>query len=116
MVEECKSAETGVGATIAPHSQLWNGICADFVNPAKHMSAMGKSMTLAAFPPMVPSLSTALRLSSCPEFARSKRASTKPTPPSIFIHKALDAFFIAVGVPSCAMSANEHSDVTSQKK
>ena len=26
MVDECRSAEVGVGATIAPSSQVWNGI------------------------------------------------------------------------------------------
>ena len=26
MVDECRSAEVGVGATMAPSSQVWNGI------------------------------------------------------------------------------------------
>ena len=34
MVEECRSAEVGVGATMAPSSQVWNGICAALVMPA----------------------------------------------------------------------------------
>ena len=41
MVEECSRAETGVGATIAPHSQLWNGTWAALVKPAKHIRTMG---------------------------------------------------------------------------
>ena len=43
MVLECNSADTGVGATIAPSSQLENGSWADFVMPAKHNSAAGRS-------------------------------------------------------------------------
>lgn len=33
-VEECTSAETGVGASMAAGSQLENGACADLVNLA----------------------------------------------------------------------------------
>ena len=43
MVLECNSADTGVGATIAPSNQLENGSWADFVMPAKHNSAAGRS-------------------------------------------------------------------------
>ena len=39
MVEECRSAEVGVGATIAPRSHPEKGIIADFVNPQKTRSA-----------------------------------------------------------------------------
>ncbi|MNE77955.1 hypothetical protein D3C80_1743170 [compost metagenome] len=31
MVAECKYADTGVGAFIAPGNQKWKGNCADFV-------------------------------------------------------------------------------------
>ncbi len=34
MVDECSSAEVGVGATMAPSSHVWNGICAALVRPA----------------------------------------------------------------------------------
>ena len=34
IVEECRSAEVGVGATIAPRSHVWKGICAALVMPA----------------------------------------------------------------------------------
>ena len=43
MVLECNSADTGVGATIAPSNQLENGSWADFVMPAKHNNAAGRS-------------------------------------------------------------------------
>lgn len=33
-MDECTSADTGVGAAIAAGNHLENGICADFVNPA----------------------------------------------------------------------------------
>ena len=33
-VEECSNALVGVGATMAPSSQVWKGICAAFVRPA----------------------------------------------------------------------------------
>ena len=57
MVLECSSAETGVGATIAPRSQLWNGNWADLANPARQSSPMGSSaaedMTAARVSPPV---------------------------------------------------------------
>ena len=42
MVEECRSALVGVGATIAPRSHVWNGICAAFVMPANASSGHGQ--------------------------------------------------------------------------
>ncbi len=41
MVLECRRADTGVGATIAPVSQVENGIWAALVRPATAMSAAG---------------------------------------------------------------------------
>ena len=46
MVAECNRAETGVGATIAPHSQLSKGTCADFVKAARQKKAKGKRMAV----------------------------------------------------------------------
>ena len=46
MVDECRSAEVGVGATIAPRSHVWKGICAAFVMPANASKVTG-SMTSA---------------------------------------------------------------------
>ena len=43
MVEEWRSADVGVGATIAPKSQPEKGIIADFVNPQKTRSATASS-------------------------------------------------------------------------
>ena len=39
MVAECRKAETGVGAAIAPGSQKWNGNCADLVKAPSRNSA-----------------------------------------------------------------------------
>ncbi len=41
IVEECSSAEVGVGATIAPKSQLWKGNCAALVKAASASSSTG---------------------------------------------------------------------------
>ena len=38
IVAECRYVLTGVGATIAPGSQEWNGIWADFVNAPSRIS------------------------------------------------------------------------------
>ena len=48
MVDEWSSAEVGVGATMAPSSHVWNGICAAFVRPA-NASAHTGSTTSAGF-------------------------------------------------------------------
>lgn len=52
MVEECKSAEVGVGATMAPRSQVWNGICAALVMPAKASAVTAKVVRAGLFWPM----------------------------------------------------------------
>ena len=41
IVDEWSNADVGVGATIAPSSQLLNGICAAFVIPANAKNAAG---------------------------------------------------------------------------
>ena len=52
MVEECNSAEVGVGATMAPRSQVWNGICAALVMPAKARAVTAKVVRAGLFWPM----------------------------------------------------------------
>jgi hypothetical protein len=42
MVAECSSADTGVGATMAPSNQDWKGTWADLVKAAKAMKPSGK--------------------------------------------------------------------------
>ncbi len=41
MVDECSRALVGVGATIAPNSQVWNGICAALVSAASDSRMTG---------------------------------------------------------------------------
>ena len=43
MVEEWSRADVGVGATIAPRSQVWNGIWAAFVRPANASAVTGST-------------------------------------------------------------------------
>ena len=43
MVEECSSADVGVGATMAPRSHVWNGICAALVRPANASAVTGST-------------------------------------------------------------------------
>jgi|GEM_PF-4127984 len=50
MVEECRRAETGVGATMAPSSQLWKGSCAALVKPARAMSAKATKAMVPRLP------------------------------------------------------------------
>ncbi|OPX61015.1 MAG: hypothetical protein A4E29_01015 [Methanomassiliicoccales archaeon PtaB.Bin134] len=56
IVAECSSAETGVGATIAPSNQDWNGACADLVRAATESIARGRSASSLA-----PEMGKALR-------------------------------------------------------
>ena len=51
MVDECSNAEVGVGATIAPSSQVWKGICAAFVMPAKLKQVSGRTTRAGATVP-----------------------------------------------------------------
>jgi hypothetical protein len=48
IVEECSNALTGVGATMAPKSQLENGICAPFIKAAIAINATGKIILVFA--------------------------------------------------------------------
>ena len=50
MVDECSSAEVGVGATMAPSSQPENGIIAALVKPQNTNRATIISTDFASFP------------------------------------------------------------------
>ena len=52
MVEECRRALVGVGATMAPRSQVWNGICAALVMPAKARAVTARPVRAGLFWPM----------------------------------------------------------------
>ena len=51
MVAECRRAEVGVGATMAPRSQVWKGICAAFVRPASARQASGTAASAGCSTP-----------------------------------------------------------------
>ena len=67
MVDECRSADVGVGATIAPRSQVWKGICAAFVSPANASSVTG-SATSAGY--ALPSSTNVAKESGIPKTPR----------------------------------------------
>ncbi len=46
---ECRKAETGVGAAIAPGSHEWNGTCADFVNAPSRISTIATLTAVAGW-------------------------------------------------------------------
>ena len=106
IVLECSSADTGVGATIAPSSQLWNGICADLANAASARSAIGVMARAAMM---------AVR-DSAPFDLAAIAASVSAKPPIRFSKIARAAFFFASGVPSWLISMNEQRVVNSQNR
>ena len=65
MVAECSRAETGVGATMAPHSQLSKGTCADLVKAARQKKANGSSMAVV-FTSMAVILCSTISVDSVP--------------------------------------------------
>ena len=88
MVAECSRAETGVGATMAPHSQLSNGTWADFVKAARQKKAKGSSMAVL-FTSMAVIFCRTISVDSVPRlFWTKSMAETKARPPRTFIHKA----------------------------
>lgn len=95
MVEECNSAEVGVGATMAPRSQVWNGICAALVMPAKARAVTAKVVRAGLFWPMtrnsqnekVPTVS-----------AQHHSATRNPRPPARFMMIWRKALAIASSV------------------
>ena len=95
MVAECKSAEDGVGATIAPINHLENGSCADFVKAAKAIKAMG--ITVTPFP-ITPFSTRLIRETSFCANAKYTIPQASAVPPRRFIHKARKEFSIASSV------------------
>ena len=90
---ECSSADTGVGATMAPSSQLEKGSWADFVMPAKQSRAAGSSASecfevISACNSMLPLWRW-----------NHTMASAKAKPPARFITSARKAFCRASSVP-----------------
>lgn len=91
MVEECRSAEVGVGATIAPRSQPEKGIIADFVNPQKTRSA---AISSTGSRPRA-QIHQERQLDRVVVFPRRTIANAKASPPKRFIQSALQELWIA---------------------
>ena len=110
MVLECSSAETGVGATIAPSNQPENGSWADFVMPAKHSSAAGISTSDCLEP-----------ISACNSMLwvrwwHQTMASANARPPARFMTSARRALRRASSVRVYPISRNEQRVVISQNR
>ena len=104
----------GVGATMAPRSQVWNGIWAAFVSPAKASAPTANTRIGAA----APALATPVAMNSSSESVPTKStemksAARKPMPPSRFMMIWRKALRMASSVRVKAMSKNEQVVVIS---
>ena len=88
IVDEWRRAETGVGATIAPVSQVENGSCAALVRPATASSASG--MVSAATLPYDKRFGMKRRFAAGSMRHNARIAPVKEIPPIKFIHTALN--------------------------
>ena len=95
IVDEWSNADVGVGATIAPSSQLLNGICAAFVIPANAKNAAG---TAIRSPYTVPIRSIVLSSTVWNTVPRITIPTANPRPPRRFMISALNALFVASSV------------------
>ena len=95
IVEECSNAEVGVGATMAPSSHVWNGICAAFVRPA-NASAVTGSTTTPGF--AMPICKNSRNDSVLNWMAMTYRAKRKAMPPRMFMMIWRNAFLMASSV------------------
>ena len=112
MVDECSRADVGVGATIAPSSHVWNGICADLTIPARH-----RSMTATRIHWASESEASRLWRSRNPYWcARTMFAARNAIPPIRFRINCLNELLTASVVLVYPIRAKEHSVVISQKK
>lgn len=83
MVDECSRALVGVGATMAPNSQVWNGICAALVSAASDNRMTGITSARTARVPapessIMPEMVSGMRL-TCRYMSPAKNAM----PPSM---------------------------------
>ena len=107
MVALWSNALEGVGATMAPRSQVENGSCADLVSPARARQISGS---------IAPTLTT-LRSCTVPlTFAIHAIATANPRPPRRFIQSAQKLLFTASSERVYPIIKNEITLVISQKK
>ena len=112
MVAECRSADTGVGATMAPRSQPENGGWAALTIPARHSRARGNRNAWASGP----APARADRCRGCRSRASQTMAVTSTAPPRAFIHRAFKALARAWSVRSWPIRAKEHRVVASKNR
>ena len=112
MVEECSSADVGVGATIAPSSHVWTGIWAALIIPA---TARRPTISRSHLSPESPARSDAMSRRPYSD-AMTIRAARKHIPPTRLNVSCLNELLTASSVLVYPIRANEHRVVTSQKK
>ena len=95
IVEEWSNADVGVGATIAPSSQLLNGICAALVIPANAKNAAGIATRSPYTDPIRSMEFSSTVWNTIP---RITIPTANPRPPSKFMISALNALFVASSV------------------
>ena len=96
MVEEWSSALVGVGATMAPSSQRWNGICAALVRPATESSMRG-TMSRSAWVPFPAAIRLVSDMGS-PAACTRMSAARNARPPTMLRLICVNEFLIASGV------------------
>ena len=98
MVDECSRALVGVGATIAPSSQVWNGICAALVRAASDSRTTGLTRSAdCAVPAPARSTMPVIVIGSSLR-CRYMRPAKNAMPPSMLRMIWVKAFLMASGV------------------
>ena len=98
MVDECSRALVGVGATMAPNSQVWNGICAALVSAASDNRMTGITSSADCAVPAPESSIIPEMVSGMPLTRRNIRPAKNAMPPSMFRMIWVKAFLMASGV------------------
>ena len=98
MVDECSRALVGVGATMAPSSQAWNGICAALVRAASDSSRTGSTSSADCALPTPASLIIPEMVIGMPLTCRYMSPAKNAMPPSMLRMIWVKAFLMASGV------------------
>ena len=98
MVDECSRALVGVGATMAPNSQVWNGICAALVSAASDSRTTGITSSADCAVPAPESPIMPEMVNGMPLTCRNIRPAKNAMPPSMFRMIWVKAFLMASGV------------------
>ena len=98
MVDECSRALVGVGATIAPSSQVWNGICAALVSAASDSRMTGITSSADCVVSAPESSIMPEMVSGMPLTCRYMRPAKNAIPPSMLRMIWVKAFLMASGV------------------